>query len=91
MVIEAKRVADGSAEQFADWFSDLFPLNIPERLIDTADRRIIGNAAAPKVLAMHDLPEMLDAPRIQTDQKYRKVFDLADNAFGFPFQRSLTT
>src|SRR4051794_3647247 len=64
--------------------------DIPQSDIDSAD----GGAphdpiAVPEVLAIHHLPEMLDARWIFPDEQRRDVFDGAHNRARMPFERRL--
>jgi len=86
VVIEAEGVADGAAEEVADGLAEVFALDVPEGLVDAAHGGVVGDAAAPEVLAMHDLPEVLDAARVLADEEDGEIFDGADYAFGLPFE-----
>ena len=87
MVVKTQRVAHGTAEQLANRLPHFFALDVPERLVDAANGAHIADAGTPKILAMHDLPQMFDAARVLTDQQHRNVFDRAGDGLGFPLER----
>ena len=87
VVIEAKRVAHRAAQQLADRLAQFFAFDIPQRLVDAAYGRHVGDAAAPEVLSVHGLPEVLNPPRILPDDQDGNVFDRAYHTFRLPFQR----
>ena len=87
VVVIAQRVANRSAKQLADRLAGLLALDVPKRLVDAADGGHAGNAVAPEVLAMHDLPEMFDAPRVLADQQDREILDRSGDALRLPLQR----
>ena len=89
MVVIAQRVANRSAKQLADRFSGLLALDVPKRLIDAADGGHAGNAVAPEILAMHDLPEVFDTKRVLADEQYGEVLDRPGHALRFPLQGRL--
>jgi hypothetical protein len=43
----------------------------------------------PEMLAVHRLPEVLDAGGVLADQQLRQVLDRADDRAGVPFERRL--
>src|SRR6185437_11586438 len=71
MIVEAQPVADWAAQQLANGLVEFFAFDIPQGLVDAADGRVVGDAAAPEILAMHDLPEVFNAARVFSDQEYR--------------------
>src|SRR5713101_1242437 len=90
VVIKTKSVAYRSAQKLAHRLAQFFTFDIPERLIDAADGGHIRDTAAPEVLPVHGLPEVLDAPRVLPDYQHGNVLNCAHDALGFPFERGFT-
>jgi hypothetical protein len=69
--------------------AEILALDIPQGLIDSAQGRQVGDAAPPEILPVHDLPEVLNPPRILPDQQNRQVLHGPGYRLGFPFQGGL--
>ncbi len=68
-----------------------FSEDIPKRDINPADCGAADDSiAVPEVLAVHHLPEMLDACRIFADKKLGKIFDGANDRASVPFEGGFT-
>jgi hypothetical protein len=64
--------------------------DIPERNVDTRHGGGANHAGAmPEVLAEHHLPQVLDTPRVLTDQENRDVLQRADHRARMPFEGCL--
>ena len=62
--VETNPVAARAAEQCVDGQPGDLARDVPERLLDPADRGHEHRAAAPERVPVHDLPEMLDPARV---------------------------
>src|SRR5207302_985166 len=60
--------------------------NVPQRLINTGDRRAKHWAAAIKAADIHQLPQMLDLHRIAADNEILKVHYAGHSGRGFTFE-----
>src|SRR5688572_8481724 len=89
MIVEAERVAYRPSQELTNRFADLFTLDIPQRLVDATHRTAIDNPPTPEILTVHDLPEMLHPPWVESDEELRKVLDGPHHRLRFPLQRCL--
>ena len=89
--VEADEIAHGSAPEPVTRDAVDFAENVPQGDVDAADGGAADDAVAvPEVLAVHHLPEVLDAGGVLVDEKFADVFDRADDGAGVPFERRLT-
>ncbi len=66
--VDADSIAGGSAEQFVDRHAERLALDVPERLVDAAERAGQHRTAAIKGVAVDRLPMMDHGARIFPDQ-----------------------
>src|SRR4029079_18696502 len=81
VTLPAEEPPDADAERFAE--------NVPERDLDTADRRHSDDAHAPETVPGEDLRAVFDVARVLIDEERREVFDGADHRARLPFERGL--
>src|SRR5581483_10111109 len=68
MGIDTDAVARRAAEQLIDWNTEGFSLDIPERLVDAAERAGQDRSAAVKRMPVDRLPMMRDPARVLANQ-----------------------
>ncbi len=90
MTVSADVIAHRSAPELVTGQPRDLSRNVPQGQVDPRDGGGSHDAVAmPKMLAIHHLPEMLDARRILADEQLRQILDRANHAPGMPFQRGL--
>src|SRR5688572_4263480 len=68
-----------------------FAHDVPQSEVDARNRRPAHDAVAmPEMLAIHHLPQVLDARWVFTDEQLRQIFNRAHNGARVPFERGLT-
>jgi hypothetical protein len=70
--------------------AQLLALDVPQRLVNPADRRVVDDPTPPEILPVHHLPQMLNPPGVLPNQQYRQVLHRPHHALGLPLQRRLT-
>src|SRR5258708_18220035 len=89
MAIEADVVSDRPTPELVAGDAVDLAQDVPEGDVDAADGRTADNAGSmPKMLAVHHLPEVLDARGVLADEELADVLDGADHRPSVPFQRS---
>jgi hypothetical protein len=73
--IHPHAIARGAAKQFVHRNAERLPLDIPERLIDSAERARQDRAAAIKRVAVNRLSMLAYRPGIFADQIGLNLFD----------------
>jgi len=86
VVVDAYLVAHPAAEQFVDRHAEVLALDVPERLLDAADRRHPLDADLPEMLAVGHLIEVLDPKRIFPHQQLGEVLDRPRHRAGLPLE-----
>src|SRR5665811_259325 len=79
MVIHPNSIPSQPAERFPERYSHVFCRDIPERLVDSTQRRHGDDTSFEERMAIHDLPQAFDIPRIPTNDQLRKILDCADD------------
>ena len=64
-----------TAEELVHGHAVRLPGDVPQRLIQSADRGVEHNAATPESVTEHRLPQVLDPRGILTDQMARHFLD----------------
>jgi hypothetical protein len=62
-------------------------LDVPERLLDPADRAHSLDSGPPEILASHDLVQVLDSVRILADDEPADILDRPDDPGSLPLER----
>ena len=68
-------VAHGAAEELVDGLAVGLAGDVPEGLLDAGEGGEDGHAAAPEAVAVHALPEEVDAGRVLADDEALQVLD----------------
>ena len=89
VVIDAHLVANPAAQQLIHRHAKVLALDVPERLLDAADRGHSLDADLPEMLPVRHLVQMLDPQRVLTDQQLGQIVDRAGDRAGFPFEGRL--
>jgi hypothetical protein len=91
MAVGADLVAHRPAPKLSARQARDFAENVPQRQIDAGDGRRPHDAmSVPEVLAIHDLPQMLDPPGILAHDELRQIFHRSDDRTRMPFKRGFT-
>ncbi len=88
--VEADPVAAGAAEQRVHGQPRGLSGDVPERLLDAADRGHQHRPAAPERVPIHDLPEMLDPARVLALDQARELGDGGHDRLGLSLERRLS-
>ena len=88
--VEPHEIAHRPAPELVARHAVNLPEDVPQRDVDPADRGAAHDpVAVPEMLAVHHLPQMLDARRVLPDQELADVLDRARDGAGVPLQRRL--
>ena len=90
VVVEAHLLAHGAAEQLPHGHAQVLALDVPEGLVDATDRGHLHGPAAEELLAIEDLPEVLDAMGVLPHDQRREVLDGAEHPAGLDLEAGLT-
>src|SRR5262249_53230362 len=82
-------VANHAAEELVDRLAVGFAGDVPERLLDRADRAEDCHPTAPEAVPVHPLPEVLDAGGVFADDEAREVVDRRRDGPLLHLQRAL--
>src|SRR5207249_7782740 len=85
--VEADEIANRSAPEFVA--GDVVDLaeDVPQGDVDAGDGGAADDAVAvPEMLAVHHLPEVLDARGVLADEELAEIFDGAGDGAGVPFE-----
>src|SRR5438105_793443 len=88
--VEADVISHRPAPELMAWDAMQVADDVPECDVDAADGGAADDAVAmPEMLAIHHLPEVLDAGGVFADEEGAQVLDSAQDAARVPFQRRL--
>src|SRR5262245_33392126 len=90
MVVESQSIADWASEQFTDRLADLLPFDVPKGLVNATHRAAIDDSTTPEILTMHDLPQVLHALWILSNQQLREIFNSPCHCLRLPLERGLS-
>ena len=79
-------VADTPSQQIKDGDSQILAPDVPERLFNGRDGGHADDTEPPEGLTVHFLIEVLDAPRVLTNEHGFEILDGTDQGAGFPFE-----
>ena len=88
--VDADAITHVASQKHVTRHSKMLARNVPQRSIDTRDRRHVVCAATEERRAIHLLPVMLDPKRVLTDQISRKLLNRRRNRQMLSLKRALT-